>query len=134
MKQLLVYLIFNGECREALDFYAHCLNGKITTIQTFEESPLAIKNEFKDYIFDSELQAGEVILKASDSFPENKIVTGSNFSIFVTYTIERELRATYQKLQEGGKVIMELSEKEGEGRFCMVKDKFDIQWMLTLTT
>ena len=64
MKQLLIYLIFNGQCREALAFYEHCLNGKITSIQTFEESPLAIQNEYKHYIFDSELQAGEILIKA----------------------------------------------------------------------
>jgi len=132
MSKLLIYLIFRGTCREALEFYEQCLNGKIQYMRTFEGSPLEIDEEYKDYIFDAELKAGEITIKASDSLPENDITVGSNFAMFMTFKTVKEIREVYEKIQEGGNVIMALPEKEEEGAFCMVKDKYDIQWMLTL--
>ena len=35
------YLAFNGQCREAFEFYEKALGGKITFIQTIGESPMA---------------------------------------------------------------------------------------------
>lgn len=129
---LTVYLIFTGTCKEAMEFYADCLGGKITIMRTFEESPLAVTEETKDLIFDSEIKAKDIIIKASDALPENKIIEGSNFSLFLTCKAKEELQDKYSKLSKEGKVIMPLEEAGKIKSFGMFKDKFGIQWMITL--
>ena len=39
--QVSPYLIFNGRCEEAFKFYEQALGGKIETIMTFGDSPMA---------------------------------------------------------------------------------------------
>jgi PhnB protein len=42
MTQINSYLTFNGNCREAMNFYKDCLGGELN-LQTIAESPLADK-------------------------------------------------------------------------------------------
>lgn len=39
MPSLVPYLNFDGTCRQALEFYAAAVNGRIDSIQTFGEAP-----------------------------------------------------------------------------------------------
>jgi PhnB protein len=38
--QIEAYLVFNGNCEEALNFYAQALGGKATALMRFEGSPM----------------------------------------------------------------------------------------------
>jgi len=127
MKQAIPYLMFSGNCREALNFYAECLNGEITSIQTIGESPMAAHfpagNEAR--IFDSEFVAENVRFKASDDMPGHEVTVGGNFAIFGTFSDHAEQKAIFAKLAEGGQVQFPL-----ENNFGMLSDNFKIQWML----
>jgi len=57
MATLIPYLVFSGNCREALEFYATVFKGEIVSIQTFGEAPMEFPDESKDRIFDSEFKA-----------------------------------------------------------------------------
>lgn len=125
MKESLTYLIFKGDCKNAMNFYKDCLDGEILSMTTFGESPIEVKEEYKHLIFDSELRAEKVIIKASDSLPENNTVVGTNFSLFLTFSERNEQEEVFDKLSSGGEVNMPL-----EGPFGMLTDKFRVQWML----
>jgi PhnB protein len=129
MKQLTPYLIFNGNCKEALSFYEKCLGGKIVSIMTYEKAPVSFAPENNHLIFDSHFQADDFILRASDSPPENDTPIGRNFALFVSFSSSEELDTVFTKLVEGGSVIMPLAETSGV-QFGMLVDKFGIQWML----
>ena len=125
MKSLVPYIVFHGNCREAIEFYKETLNGEITIMQTFTEAPMQVPEEFKDRIFNSELKAGDIRFKASDDLPGYEVTIGNNISLYVLFT-DKELRDdAFNKLAEGGKVVF-----PAEGNFGMLKDKFGIQWML----
>jgi len=125
MKQLKPYIMFTGQCKEALTFYKDCLEGKITTLQTFADSPVDVPEGFKQRIFNSEFQAENIFFMASDSIPQYEINTGNNFALFVTFSDSSEQEKVFNKLLEGGRIIMPL-----ENNFGMLVDKFGIQWML----
>ncbi|MHA2253627.1 MAG: VOC family protein [Candidatus Kariarchaeaceae archaeon] len=127
MKQLTVYLIFNGNCKEALSFYETCLDGKIVSMTTYKDSPVEFATENDHLIFDSHFQADDFILRASDSPNETSI--GRNFALFVSFSSSEELDKVFTKLAEGGSVTMPLAETSGV-QFGMLVDKFGIQWML----
>lgn len=125
MKQAIPYLMFSGNCREALTFYAACFDGEIATIQTVGESPLDVPEEHQDRIFDSEFRAENIRLKASDDMPEYGVTAGTNFAIFVPFADHAKQQKVFDKLAEGGQVQFPL-----ENNFGMVVDKYQVQWML----
>ncbi len=61
MKSLNPYVMFSGNCREALTFYKECLDGEIVSMQTFAESPIPVPDDAKDRIFNSEFRAGDAL-------------------------------------------------------------------------
>jgi len=125
MKQTMPYLIFSGNCREALEFYAECLSGEITSIQTVGESPMDVPDEHKDRIFDAEFKAEGIRIKASDDMPGQPSAVGKNFAIFVTFSDHNEQKQVFDKLAKDGQIQFPL-----ENNFGMLVDKYNIQWML----
>ena len=125
MKQAIPYLMFSGNCREALTFYAECLGGEITSLQTVGESPLDVPDSMTDRIFDSEFRADKLRFKASDDMPGHEVAVGSNFALFVTFSDRAEQKQVFDNLAKGGHVQFPL-----DNNFGMLVDKFRIQWML----
>jgi len=125
MKKLNPYLMFSGNCKEALMFYKTCLDGEILSMKTFAESPLDVPREHKNRIFNSEFRAEDFMFMASDDLPNNEVNLGSNFALFLSFTKKEEQEEAFTKLSEGGKVLFPL-----ENGFGMLVDQFGIQWML----
>jgi len=130
MKKLKPYIIFQGKCEEALTFYKECLNGEITIMQTFEDSPLDMPEEYKQKIFNAEFQADDICFGASDSVPAYEIPIGKNFALFINFSEDEEIEKVFAKLSEGGTIIMPLEVSSSGTRFGMLADKYGIQWML----
>ena len=127
MKNLVPYLLFTGQCREAMNFYKDCFDGEITIMQTCGEAPVEFPKEASDMIFNSEMKAEGVVIKASDN-PVNhgKTIDETSFANFVFFSDQAEFESVGAKLSEGGSVTM-----RDEGHFLMLKDKFGFSWMLT---
>ncbi len=130
MKTLVPYLMFTGKCREAMEFYARCLGGEITIMQTCGESPIDFPPEAADKIFNSEVRAEGVCIKASDNpAKDGQAIVEPPFSLFVSFTDASEYASVGNKLAEGGHVTM-----DHDGAFMMLTDKFGYSWMLTTDT
>lgn len=129
MKTLIPYIAFQGDCREALDFYVSAFNGEVTSIQTFSESPIQVSKEQRNRIFDSEFKADNIHFKASDDLPEHPVRIGTNISLFVSFTDKTERKSIFKILSESGKVLFPL-----DGNFGMLQDKYGVQWMFVGNT
>ncbi|MEM7127760.1 MAG: VOC family protein [Chloroflexota bacterium] len=130
MKQLQPYLIFTGNCREAMEFYRDCLNGEMTLMDTLADSPMDVPEEAAHLIFNSEMRAEGISIRASDNLPSNETIFGSNFSLFTQFSDKEEMSDAYDKLSVGGEVMMPLADTPSGGSFGMFADKYGIQWML----
>ena len=127
MKTLNPYLMFSGNCREALTFYQECLGGEITSIQTYAESPLGVPDEHGHRIFNAVFRADDLLLRASDDMPSHPVTRGSNFALFVAFSDKEEQERSFAALSTGGKISFPLA-----NGFGMLTDKFGIRWMLAL--
>ena len=125
MASLIPYIVFSGNCKEAMEYYAKIFNGKISSIQTFEESPIDVPSEFNKKIFDSELKAGNIHFKASDDLPNHQVTKGNNISLFVSFSDKDKRSKVFNTLAKEGKILFPLDEN-----FGMLKDKYGIQWMI----
>lgn len=126
-KSMIPYIVFSGNCRNALEFYRGVFNGEIVSMITFENSPIPVESENKSRIFDSEFKAGGIRFKASDDLPNHSVNRGTNFSLFVSFSDKLERIGIFNALSQDGQILFPLDDN-----FGMVKDKFGIQWMLSL--
>ena len=124
-QQALTYLMFSGNCLEALNFYKDCLGGEITHLRTVKDAPFDVPPGMEHRIFDSEFQVGNLRIKASDDMPGYEVTVGSNFAIFVVFSERGELESAYNNLSVGGNIMFPL-----ENKYASVIDKFKIHWML----
>lgn len=125
MQPTIPYLVFPGKCREAMAFYSELFSGKITTMQTFGESPMEAPADCSDLIFNSELKAGDLVIKASDNLPSYQTHAGNNVSLYITFPSQQSQQSCFDKLAEEGKVLFPIS-----SGFGMIRDKYEVQWML----
>ncbi len=128
MNLAIPYLMFSGNCHEALQFYETCLDGKITELRTVADAPFDVPEGMEHRIFDAEFKAGSVHFKASDDMPGNEVTVGSNFALFIGSPDAAERKRVFDRLSEGGQVSFPLDDN-----FGMVIDKFNIQWMIART-
>ena len=98
MTLLIPYLVFPGNCREALQFYAKVFHGEILKMDTFEGIPMEMPEEEKSRIFDSEFSAGNLHFKASDDLSEFPVKTGTNVSMFLICSDPHERSRIFRAL------------------------------------
>ena len=66
------YLTFDGNCEEALEFYAKCLGGKVTILMRYAGSPMdtaELPAQWKNKVMHATLEADGKHLMASDNMP-----------------------------------------------------------------
>lgn len=134
MKDMNTYLIFNGNCRAAMEFYKQCLGGLLHTM-SYAEAPgasLDLPQEYKNWIIHARLAFKSTVLMASDTRPGMPVQQGSNFFISINCESIQELENLFNALVVKGEVIMPVQETFFAIRFTMLTDQFGIKWMLNL--
>ncbi len=131
MKEINTYLIFDGNCREAMSFYAKGLGAEVNLIP-FSDMPGDHPPDAKDRIMHARIAKGSAVLMASDTMPGMPFSKGSNFSVSVNCENQAEMDPMFQAIADGGKVTMPLQETFWAARFGMLTDKFGINWMFNL--
>ena len=91
-----VYLNFNGNCREAAEFYAEVFNTEKPDIMTFGESPQSpeykLPEEAKDLVMHTRLNISGSNVMFSDTFPGSPFIQGNNISLAFVGKNEEEIR------------------------------------------
>ena len=131
MTKLNSYLTFNGNCREAMNFYKYCLGGELS-IQTIGESPLSGKMPaaMKESIVHAALIRDGVVIMASDMVCEKGLIRGNAVSLMLDCSNEEEIRTCYEKLAEGGQATHPLHISFWGALFGDLTDKYGNQWLL----
>ncbi|MGI8741202.1 MAG: VOC family protein [Bryobacteraceae bacterium] len=132
MKEITTYLMFDGNCREAMTFYEKCLGAELQ-LMPFSEAlgdlPAEAK-QAKDRIIHARLAKGTAVLMASDTMPGMSLQQGNNFSVSIGCESLPEIERLFAALGENGKVKMPLHDAFWGARFGMLTDQFGINWML----
>ena len=128
-----VYLKFNGNCREAMNFYKDCLGGELY-FQTMGEVGMGDgTEEGNNKLIHSSLTNGALVLLASDSIgPDDRIVGNYNsMSLSLTCFSPEEINDAYAKLSEGGQQTYPLGDAFWGATFGQLIDKYGNEWLLT---
>lgn len=134
MKQLNPYLTLFGNCKEALNFYKQCLDGKIVNLMPFEGSPFEVPEDYKNKVMHAEFKADGIMFMASDGMPDQSPVERSNIALSLNFSDLVEQEKVFNALAEGGTVTMALEDTFWGAKFGMLTDQFGIEWMLNCNT
>ena len=129
--QINPYLNFNGQCEAAFQLYERVLGGKITFKMTHGESPMAgtVPPDWQGKIMHATLDLGDRILQGSDASPEH-FSKPHGFCLSIGTKDPAEAERLFTALSENGTVQMPLQETFWASRFGMLRDQFDIPWMV----
>ena len=137
MKLAHFYLNFPGTCEEAFEYYETVFNTKIVGTMRFGEAGFVgpVPAEHKDKIMNMQMPITEVVHLMGSDVVEGlspPVVFGNNFSISVVGSDKAEADRAFALLANGGSVDMPLANAPWGPYFGMVKDKFGINWMVSL--
>ncbi len=126
------YLGFNGEAKDAMEFYKTVFGGNLT-LSTFGQANMAHTPADNDKIMHAMLVAENgITLMASDVPSGMTSDAGSSISISLSGDDESELKGYWEKLSEGATVEQPLVPAPWGDQFGMLKDKFGTRWMVNI--
>ena len=131
---LSAYLNFDGNCREAFEFYRSVFGGEFAVMETFRNGPsdMEMPEEELDNIMHVSFQVGTSVLMGSDvpstfGAPHKP---GNNFSLSFNATSREESDDLFGKLSDGGEVNMPMQDMFWGSYFGACTDKFGIGWQI----
>ncbi len=125
------YLFFDGNCAEALDFYAGVFGAEVDMKLPASEMPpeYPIPEDRKNWIMHASMKVGEGELMLSDAlFGESGAMSGC--SVMVSLPTTPEAASTFRQLSEGGNVEMAFEPTFWSAGFGTLTDKFGVRWMV----
>lgn len=131
------YLMFDGNCKAAFDFYKNAFQKDFADINFFGDMPPQegmppLSEDQKKMVMHVRLEiSAETILFGSDVFAgTTAFKQGDNFAVSLNADSREEATDLFTKLSEGGTVTMPLADTFWGAYFGMWKDKFGIDWMV----
>ncbi len=127
--QLTPYLIFNGQCEEALKFYAKTMGGNIQGLSRYKDAPGENRMGMDgEKVMHSHLEVdGNMLFMASDG-PGGSGDSGMAF-LSLNFTDAGRIQNVFAALGDGGTVIMPLQDTFWGATFGMLKDQYGVKWM-----
>ena len=132
-----VYMYFDGNAREAVEFYSKVFEVEKNDLMTYGDIPsdpdFNIPENQKKLVVNTELIINGTIVMFSDVFPEmtdTPLIKGNSITLVISNDNKDYIKDLFDKLKQDGKVEMELGETFWSKMFGSVCDKFGNTWEL----
>ena len=126
------YISFDGNARQAMEFYKDVFGGTLT-VNTFGEYGPP-DSGYADKIMHAMLETPNgFTLMASDTPPGMEHQPGTNITVSLSGDDGDELHGYWQKLSSGGTVSVPLEKQMWGDEFGACVDRFGIPWMVNIT-
>jgi PhnB protein len=130
MTTLTTYLLLNGNCKQAMEFYKSVFDGQLTLTKVGET---AMKNmmppAMHDKVINAKLISEGINISASDWLrPAQTPIQGNMVCLYLSGGTNSDLKILFDKLSDGANVTDPLK-MEFHGTYGALNDKFGIRWM-----
>ncbi len=127
-----VYLTFDGNCEEAMNFYKDVFNGEYQMVMRYSDGPPEYVVEGKeDKIMHTTMTFGDGCeLKASDSF-HMPVQKGNAYHVSILAENEDQGEDFFNGLSKDGQITMPYNDVFWGGKFGSLIDQFGVQWMIS---
>lgn len=124
------YLSFHDNAREAMTFYQSVLGGELT-VSTFGEFHASDDPAEQDKVMHSHLETPDgLMLMAADTPNAMEFQPQAGISVSLSGDDEERLRGYWERLSEGGTVVMPFEKAPWGAVFGMCVDRFGTSWMV----
>ena len=132
--QMELFINFNGNCREAVEFYAKTFKSTVNHLMTYSQVPpsenYTVPEADKERVMYAGIPLGDIVVMFSDVPSGSEFIQGNNISLTYSIDSKEEVERIFNELQEGGEVMMKLQPTFYSEMYGMVKDKFGIIWQV----
>ena len=131
MSRIIAYLTFNGNCKEAMEFYQSCLGGqlKYLSIEDSLKKKNTLPKTISEKIITALLTKENFTIMGYNLAGEGKLVIGNSDSILIECETQSEINNYYKKLTKNCKASFK-SNNSKDIVISTVKDKFSNNWLL----
>jgi PhnB protein len=133
MIRTIPFLLFDGNCADAMTFYHECLGGELT-LTKLGDTPMKgmLPPEKHNRIINAYLKSGAIEISATDwmASPECDPIQGNTYAIFVIGESYDKLKTVFDKLRDGNnnRRLQELHDMPF-GIYGQFYDKYGVQWI-----
>jgi PhnB protein len=124
------YLLFDGNCKPAMEFYKSCLGGELTQMKV-GDSPAKefLPPNQHEKTVNARLKSGSIDISASDWLrPDRERFSGNAVCLYLSAPSPGELRVLFERLSEGA-VVTDPLKQMFFGTYGALNDKFGVRWM-----
>jgi PhnB protein len=123
------YIVFRGNCRDAIEFYKGALGAEVLFVQTIGEAPMQGMGPAENIMHCTMKVGDSAIMMSDDPSPEGE-AAGGNISLAIGVDNVDQAHQMFKNLAQGGSVIMPLGKTYWAEAFGMLTDKFGTRWMV----
>jgi PhnB protein len=133
--KIVTSLSFRGQCRDAFEFYAQVLGGKVTAALPYGDGPpdMPVPPHYKDWLMHCWLEVGDQAIMGADmdeQWAPNIGKPKNGFDVTLHTTDGAEARRWYDALVEGGTPTMPFGETFWSPGYGGLIDRFGVPWMV----
>lgn len=133
------FINFDGDCREAVEFYAEVFGTEKPKFQTYGDVPSnpnipPQSMEANNRVIYTTLKITESIIMFADLPLGEKFVPGNNLSLSMIIKDPLLVQNYFDALKEGGIVLLPLQETFYTKKFGIVTDKYGVTWQIGIGT
>jgi PhnB protein len=132
MPKLTPYLLFDGNCAEAMAFYQSCVGGELAIMKVSDspmkdQMPAAVQNK----VINARLVDDAIELSASDwMHPTRTRQPGNTVCLYLGGGTYEETKAIFDKLSaEADPALLDPLTKTFFGFYGALTDKYGVRWM-----
>jgi PhnB protein len=130
MPALTPYLLFDGYCAPAMEFYKSVFGGELNLTKVKDSSARDhMPASQHDKVLNARLRSGKIQISSSDWLrPQQTPVRGNTVCLYLSGGTLPELKSLFEKLSAGADVTDPLKEVF-YGSYGALNDRFGVRWM-----
>jgi predicted 3-demethylubiquinone-9 3-methyltransferase (glyoxalase superfamily) len=129
MQKIKTFLMFEGRCEEAMNFYVSLFpDATVTSIRRYGKEGPGAEGSVMQAAF---TVAGQTFM-CVDSWVKHGFTFTPAMSLFVDCGNEAEIDGLFGRLSEGGQILMPLGNYPFSRKFGWLSDRFGVSWQLNL--
>ena len=123
-----VYITFNGNCRQAFNYYQTCFGGELT-VQSMADTPYSneISKEMRNIVICAILKNEYFKLVGTDLADQNRIIAGNNVSIMINCNSFTQRMKLINKL-----VGRNFCSVKNTNTLINITDMYSINWIMSV--
>ncbi len=128
------YLMFDGRCEEAIEFYKKAIGAEVLMLMRFKDSPAPAPEGrmppgSENKVMHATLRIGGSNVMMSDGECQGK-GKFAGFSLSLSVKDDAAVDKAFAALADGGKVHLPPTKTFFSSKFGMLEDRFGVGWMV----